>query len=119
MKKEKINRIVFYSKEDMASTYHLKNAEILLNDFEQNDFLQINDLFEFYNIKLYFENDIYLKIWSEEKKKEYQEIVEQNWLFLKRKLIEIDNDSIHNKLMAAAKNKSGELKADEIMKLMG
>jgi len=93
-KREEIDRIVFYSKEDMAKNPNLIKAEKLLNNFcfEQN--FTFNDLLEFYNIKLHFDNDLYLPKWSKSEKENYIQITEKTWEILKLELIKINDENI-------------------------
>ncbi|CAN0372938.1 unnamed protein product, partial [Ectocarpus sp. 4 AP-2014] len=89
-----INRLVFYSKEDMATSHNLLKAEKLLNSFNSEQTFSINDLLEFYNIKLYFENDLFLIKWSESDKKKYFKIIEETWNLLKEQLIKITDQNV-------------------------
>lgn len=98
MNSEQKHRIVFYSKEDMSASNNLKRAEELLNNYNSNETFTINDLLEIYNIKLYFENDLYLLNWTEEVKSKYKEVIEANWKLLKEILIKTDDDNIVNTL---------------------
>lgn len=98
MNLEKKHRIVFYSKEDMSASNNLKRAEELLNIYNSNETFSINDFLEIYNIKLYFENDLYLLNWTEETKSKFKEIIEANWQLLRERLIKIDDDNIVNTL---------------------
>lgn len=98
MNSEQKNRIVFYSKEDMSTSSNLKKAEELLNNYTSNETFSINDLLEIYNIKLYFENDLYLLNWTVETKSKYRKIIEVNWNLLKERLIKIDDNDIGNTL---------------------
>ena len=98
MNSEQKHRIVFYSKEDMSASNNLKRAEELLNNYNSNETSSINDLLEIYNIKLYFENDLYLLNWTEEVKSKYKEIIEANWKLLKERLIKTDDNNIESTL---------------------
>lgn len=89
-------RIVFYSKEDLSTANNLKKAEELLSNYIPNNFLSINDLLEIYNIRLYFENNLYLLSWTEEIKSGFREITKINWDLLKERLIKIDDNNIEN-----------------------
>lgn len=61
-----MDRIKFYSKEDMASGYNLKNAEVIINEFDESkNYNDINELIELYNIVQYIDNGIFLKNWDE------------------------------------------------------
>jgi hypothetical protein len=95
MSSRKIERVVFYSKEDMSMSFNLIEAEKLLNHLSSEQNLTINDLLEFYNIKLYFDNGLFLPKWSESERKKYIEIVEKNWITLKGKLSEIGDQNIN------------------------
>jgi len=58
-----------------SSGYELKKAENILNSSKVNsDNLNINDIIEFYNITLYFNNDIRLTDWSDETFQDYKNI---------------------------------------------
>lgn len=79
-----LNRVVFYSKEDMAGGDQLSKAESVLKSEIKSAYEDINDVLELYNIKQYFDNELYLKSWSQDdintfKKKttEYSNIVGQ------------------------------------------
>lgn len=51
-------------------------------------------MFEFYNIKLYFDNDLFLNKWSKSDKEKYNQIVEENWLSLKKWFQQINDLNI-------------------------
>lgn len=61
-------RIKFFSVNDLASGIEMRNAEKRLKALEKSsyDINEINEILELYNIKLYFDNGMYLKNWSEE-----------------------------------------------------
>ncbi len=86
MEKER-NRVKFYSKNDMASGLQLKEAEKVLNSYSEENHYSINDYIEFYEINIYFENDLFLLSWSENEKENYKskalillEATKQFWL---------------------------------------
>ena len=70
MKKRK-DRIVFYSKNDMAVWYELNKIQELFTKINVSDDFGINDFLEFYSIKQYFDNKLFLESWSDDLKKEY------------------------------------------------
>lgn len=92
--RKEIERIVFYSKEDWTTSHNLIKAEELLNNFNSEKNFTFNDLLEFYNIKLCFDNDLFLTKWSESNKEKYCQIVEKNWLTLKNRFLEINDLNI-------------------------
>lgn len=64
--------VKFYSVTDLSSPHNLVKAEKVIKDFDDNLIYEnINKIIEFYNIKLFFQNDMYLTIWSKEKRKIY------------------------------------------------
>lgn len=91
MKKEKV---IFYSKEDLATGHHLSLAENILNAFDINaKYDDVNDILELASIRLYIKNELFLRSWDEEKINCYKNIVNKfppiiarflnNWLSLK------------------------------------
>ncbi|WP_126246202.1 hypothetical protein [Chitinophaga rhizosphaerae] len=82
MNRHDVNRVKFYSKEDMAGPYQLLKGEQILKNGFQSDYNDINDVLELYNIKKYLDSDLYLKKWTQEeiidfkdKAIEYEKIV--------------------------------------------
>jgi hypothetical protein len=67
-----MQRIKFYSTNDITLGYNLKNIKELLEKFRnRREDLNINDILELYNAKKYFNKKIYLKKWSAEDINEY------------------------------------------------
>ncbi|MCD8445366.1 hypothetical protein G1K66_12520 [Tenacibaculum finnmarkense] len=89
-----MERIVFYSKEDGATSHNLIKAEKLLNNFSFEQNFTFNDLLEFYNIKLHFDNDIFLTKWSKSDKESYNKTTEKTWEILKHRLLKISNQNV-------------------------
>lgn len=92
--RNEINRIVFYSKENMATSHNLVKVEKLLNNFNSEKNLTLNDLLEFYNVKLHFDNDLFLPKWSKSDREKYNQIVEENWSLLKKRFQKINDLNI-------------------------
>jgi hypothetical protein len=67
-KEDKI-RVVFHGVKDLSTPYYLKIAENVLTQTKLSGESEVNDLLEYYNIKLYFDHDLFLKTWTEEQKK--------------------------------------------------
>lgn len=62
-----MERVKFYSKEDISSGPNLKKAEIIIYNFDNNKaYTNINEMIEFYNIYLYVKNEMFLKSWSDD-----------------------------------------------------
>lgn len=83
MTSKTIRRIVFYSKFDGASGRNLEQAEDLLNSIDLNINFDINDLLEFYNIKLYFDNEMFLLDWNDSILNKYKAIIDNTWEMIK------------------------------------
>lgn len=94
--RNEIDRIVFYSKEDMASSHNLIKAEKLLNSFNSEQNFTLNDLLEFYNIKLHFDNELFLPKWSKSDQEKYNQIIEENWSLLKKRFLKINDQNIED-----------------------
>lgn len=94
--RNEIDRIVFYSKEDMASSHNLIKAEKLLNSFNSEQNCTLNDLLEFYNIKLHFDNEVFLTKWSKSDLEKYNQILGENWSSLKKRFLKINDQNIED-----------------------
>ncbi len=93
-----VDRIVFYSKGDMASNHSLIKAEKILDNYRSDKEFSINDLLEIYNIQLHFDNNLFLAKWSENDKESYNKILKNNWNLLKRRLVKINDKNIEETL---------------------
>ena len=78
----------------MARGHNLLKAEKLLNDCSSEQSFTLNDLLEFYNIKLHFDNDLFLPQWSKFDKEKYNQIIEKNWSILMDRLVKISDQNI-------------------------
>lgn len=65
MHKQDLNRVQFYSKEDMAGGIQLSKGEKILRKDINAEITDINDVLEFYHINKYFEHELFLKVWTE------------------------------------------------------
>src|SRR5690606_3080521 len=66
MHKVDLNKVVFYSKEDMAGSHQLRKGENILKSETKPNYTDINEILELYNIKKYIDNELYLKDWTQE-----------------------------------------------------
>ncbi|SHF29364.1 hypothetical protein SAMN05444377_10664 [Flavobacterium fontis] len=94
--RKEIQRIVFYSKEDMALSHNLIKTEKLLENLSLKHNLTLNDILEIYNIKLHFDNGLFLPKWSKTDKINYVGIIEKKWSTLKNRFIEINDQNIES-----------------------
>lgn len=65
MRKYDINRVEFYSKEDLAGIHMLGKADKILQKNVNEHITDINDILEYYHIKKYIDNGLFLKSWIE------------------------------------------------------
>jgi hypothetical protein len=91
--KRDINRVVFYSKRDLSCDRNLKNAEPIINSFDSKKLYDINDILELYQIKLYFDNELYRNVWSIEIRTTYIETVDSFWNVITSYFIKINNEN--------------------------
>lgn len=61
-----LNRVVFHSQGDLAAGHQLSKAEPILKSEIKSVYKDINDVLELYNIKQYFDNELYLKNWTQD-----------------------------------------------------
>jgi len=64
-RKYKSDRVKFFSKADLAGGIQLSKAESILKIEIKSVYDDINDVLELYNIKQYFDNELYLKSWTQ------------------------------------------------------
>lgn len=73
-----MSRIKYYSSSDLSSGHNLNKCEEILKKFdEKNEYNDINDILELYNISLFFDHDIKLLKWSESEYQKYKIISKQ------------------------------------------
>lgn len=66
------DRVKYYSTTDLSCTHNLLSIEEILNKFsEEFSYEEINQIIEFYNIKCFFDNEVYPLYWAEELKNHY------------------------------------------------
>lgn len=94
MNSRELNRVVYFSKEDMSSGYNLKNAEKLLNDLDVLAVFEINNLLELYNIKLYFDNELFLLTWDESTKNNFKSKINEAQIRIKDFWLSINDENI-------------------------
>ncbi|MGN7785806.1 hypothetical protein ACTJIJ_14865 [Niabella sp. 22666] len=91
-------KVVFHGVKDPSTPYYLKIAENVLTQTKLSGDSEVNDLLEYYNIKLYFDHDLFLKTWTEEQKQDYQAKVSGQFDALKKYLLKINDGSLINEL---------------------
>ena len=74
------NRVIFFSKEDLACGDMLSLAQPILDNFDINtEYDNILDIIELYHIKLYIDADMKLTLWDDELFLSYQNATKQMW----------------------------------------
>lgn len=66
MHKHDLDRVQFYSIEDMAGSHQLSKGEHILRTETKSNYTDINEVLELYNLKKYFDNKLYLSSWTQE-----------------------------------------------------
>lgn len=89
-------KIVFHSKEDLSSRGHLKSAEQIFKNFDSKNFTEINDIIELYQIKLYFDNELFLDSWTENELADYKQLVKTFWNLIRDYWINIEDTTIES-----------------------
>ncbi|RWW91963.1 hypothetical protein [Flavobacterium cerinum] len=94
MKPKKRNRVVFYSIHDGSIVSNLIKIEQLLDGTQEKDNLEINDLLEFYNVKLFFDHNLFLPKWEETTISLYKTKIDENWFIIKNFWAKISNTNV-------------------------
>lgn len=94
------HRIKFYSPEDMSGGYHLRKAEKILDDFKTSTDFSLLDLIEFFNIKLYFDNNLFLTTWDDTIKNNYLNKVQIVYNQLKTRILKISDETLEKELLS-------------------
>ena len=94
------HRIKFYSPEDMSGGYHLRKAEKILDDFKTSTDFSLLDLIEFFNIKLYFDNNLFLTTWDDTIKNNYLNKVQIVCNQLKTRILKISDETLEKELLS-------------------
>lgn len=77
-------RIKYFSKYDGAGFSYLEKAKEILICFDEKKAYPINDLIEFYQIKLYIDNEVFLAKWTHEEIENYKSISKKMWTVIVR-----------------------------------
>lgn len=91
-----LNRVVFYSKQDLSRDRNLQNAEPIIESYDSSNKYEINEVLELYQIKLYFDNELYRRVWNKETKEKYTTIVGKFWNTITSFFTTLSNENIAN-----------------------
>lgn len=103
MNKLERERVVYYSKSDMMGGYFLSKSENILNDKCEVVINNINDAMELYHIKLYIDNEVYLKKWTNVDVDTFKGVVKKFGTLIGEFISRINNDdfiAIHEELIS-------------------
>lgn len=89
-----LNRVEFFSKEDMASGHQLSKGECILRKDILPNYTDINDVLELYNIKKYIDNNLYLRNWSQEDIEDFNQKVTEYGKIIGQFFSKIDDKNI-------------------------
>lgn len=91
-----MSRVKFHSKNDLSSGYYLTISAEVLNKYIQIGclFQNINDVIEFYNIKKYMDNDMYLLTWESELVEQYLAFVKHNYSEIAKFIKSINSNNL-------------------------
>lgn len=90
-----IQRVKFYSKNDMANYYDLKLIQDKLKELiKEKENYNINEILEFFNIIKFVESEIYLPDWSEEYIRYYKKIPKKLKEIIGKYISKIENTNI-------------------------
>lgn len=98
MTEKRIPNIKFYSVHDLARGRHLSEVEVLLNGFNPDEDADLNQLFEYFNVKLYFEHQLYPANWSQTQKTKGTGMVDDIYKILKARLLAITEENFGQEL---------------------
>jgi hypothetical protein len=104
MRSHDLNRVKFFSKEDMASGHQLSKGEHILRKETLLNYTDINDILELYNIKKYIDNDLYLRDWSQEDIKDFKQKATEYGKVIGQFMSKIDDSNVvdlHEKILHA------------------
>jgi len=90
-----MERVKFYSASDWGCRYGLQLAEPVMDRFDENISIDdVNDVLELYNIKQFFDHNIYLPAWAESDITKYKGIVSSFQKKIGKVFSEISNDNM-------------------------
>lgn len=94
MRKTDLNRVIFFSKDDMAGGMQLKKGENILKSPLRSDYEDINDILELYHIKQYFDNEIFLPGWTQDEITNFTQQTKKFGAVIAKFMSKIDDSNI-------------------------
>lgn len=94
-----IDRVIFFSKDDLAVNDMLSLAQPILDNFDNNTYYDnILDIIELYHIKQYIDADMRLTLWGDELFLSYQNTTKQMWSVINRFFTSIIDENMEEYL---------------------
>lgn len=94
--KDTKSRFVFYAANDLAIWERRERAEEILNTFKVDREYRINDIIEFYQIKLQLDAKLFPSKWTDETKQKYQAIIKRVWPIIVQFFLKLNDDNIYD-----------------------
>lgn len=94
MRKSDLNRVIFYSEDDMTAGYQMSKCEHILKNNEEIITEDINNIIELYNIKKFIDKELYLKKWTQNDIKNFKKKVIEFGSIVGQFMLKINNDNI-------------------------
>lgn len=95
-----IDRVIFFSKDDLAGGDMLSLAQPILDNFDNNTYYDnILDIIELYHIKQYIDADMRLTLWEDELFLSYQNTTKQMWSVVNRFFTSIPDENMEEYLI--------------------
>jgi hypothetical protein len=94
MHKHNLNRVEYYSVNNLANGLYLSKAEPILKSKVKYLHENINDVLELYNIKLYIDNKLYLKTWTNNDIKDFNQKVQQYGIIVGKFMSKINDENV-------------------------
>ena len=92
-----MERVKFYSASDMGCGIYLQSAESVMDKFDDNiTITDVNDVLELYNIKQFFDHNVYLTTWAESDITRYKGIISSFQKKIVKFFSDINNDNIQS-----------------------
>jgi len=96
MHKYDLNRVEFYSVDNMANGQYLSKAEPILRGENNLTYENINDVLELYNIKQYIDSELYLKSWTQDDIADFKQKVTKYGKIVGQFMSRINDNTIIN-----------------------
>ncbi len=89
-----LNRVRFYSLEDMAGAHELSKGEKILRTKLKPNYTDVNDVLELYSIKKYIDNKLYLISWTPKEIEDFKQQTIQYGKIVGNFFLTINNENV-------------------------